>query len=156
MKIETALLSVYNKEGVVELAQRLTEMGIRILSTGGTSTVLKKAGIPVIAISEYTGSPEILDGRVKTLHPRVHGGILARHDDPGHQKTLQENDISPIALVVVNLYPFSQTIQVEGVTIAEAIEQIDLGVPTLIGAAAKNHKYATVVVDPAEYANVVE
>ena len=156
MKIETALLSVYNKEGVVELAQRLTDMGIRILSTGGTSTVLKKAGIPVVAISEYTGSPEILDGRVKTLHPRVHGGILARHDDPGHQQTLQENDISPIALVVVNLYPFSQTIQVEGVTIAQAIEQIDIGGPTMIRAAAKNHKYATVLVDPADYTKVVE
>jgi phosphoribosylaminoimidazolecarboxamide formyltransferase/IMP cyclohydrolase len=156
MKIETALLSVYNKEGVVELAQRLTDMGIRILSTGGTSTVLKKAGIPVVAISEYTGFPEILDGRVKTLHPRVHGGILARHDDPGHQQTLQENDSSPIGLVVVNLYPFSQTIQVEGVTIEEAIEQIDIGGPTMIRAAAKNHKYATVLVDPADYTKIVE
>lgn len=156
MKIETALLSVYNKDGVVELAKSLTEMGVRILSTGGTSSVLKKAGVPVVGVSEYTGSPEILDGRVKTLHPRVHGGILARHDDPGHQQTLQENDISAIGLVVVNLYPFSETIQKEGVTIEQAIEQIDIGGPTMIRAAAKNHKYTTVLVDPADYAKVVE
>ena len=155
MKIETALMSVYNKEGIVELAQRLTEMGIRILSTGGTSEVLQKAGIPVIAISEYTGSPEILDGRVKTLHPRIHGGILARHDDSAHQKVLQENEISAIGLVVVNLYPFSETIQDEGVTMEEAIEQIDIGGPTMIRAAAKNHKYTTVVVDSADYRDVV-
>ena len=155
MKIETALVSVYNKEGVVELGQRLTEMGVRILSTGGTSQVLEEAGVPVVAISEHTGFPEILGGRVKTLHPRVHGGILARHDDPAHQKALEENEIAPIGLVVVNLYPFSETIQKPGVTTEEAIEQIDIGGPTMVRAAAKNHHYTTVVVDPSEYADVL-
>ena len=148
MKIETALVSVYNKEGVVELGQRLAGMGIRILSTGGTSKALKEAGVPVVPISEHTGFPEILDGRVKTLHPRVHGGILARHDDPAHQQALKENKISPIGLVVVNLYPFSETLQKPGVTTAEAIEQIDIGGPTMVRAAAKNHQHTTVVVDP--------
>ncbi|MCH8819109.1 MAG: IMP cyclohydrolase, partial [Acidobacteria bacterium] len=138
MKIETALVSVYDKDGVVELGRRLVDMGVRILSTGGTAKALKEAGVPVVAIAEYTGFPEILDGRVKTLHPLVHGGILARHDDPAHQKALQEHEISPIGLVVVNLYPFSETIQKPGVTTEEAIEQIDIGGPTMVRAAAKN------------------
>ena len=155
MKIEMALVSVYNKEGVVELGQRLAGMGIRILSTGGTSRALKEAGVPVVPISEHTGFPEILDGRVKTLHPRVHGGILARHDDPAHQLVLKENEISPIGLVVVNLYPFSETLQKPGVTTAEAIEQIDIGGPTMVRAAAKNHQHTTVVVDPADYPEVL-
>ena len=155
MKIRTAVVSVYDKEGVVELAQRLTDMGVRILSTGGTSQVLKQAGIPVVAISDYTGFPEILEGRVKTLHPRIHGGILARHDDPAHQQVLEENNISPIGLVVVNLYPFVQTIQKPDVSREEAIEQIDIGGPTMIRAAAKNHQHITVVVDPADYSEVL-
>ena len=155
MKIETALLSVYDKEGVVELAERLTEMKIQILSTGGTAGVLKKVGIPVIAVSDYTGSPEILDGRVKTLHPRIHGGILARHGDSAHQAVLQENEMSAIGLVVVNLYPFSKTIEREGMTMEEAIEQIDIGGPTMIRGAAKNHKYTTVLVDPSDYLEVL-
>ncbi|MEE2822777.1 MAG: bifunctional phosphoribosylaminoimidazolecarboxamide formyltransferase/IMP cyclohydrolase [Acidobacteriota bacterium] len=155
MKIETALISVYDKKGVVELGRRLAEMDIKILSTGGTATTLKKAGIPVVAISEHTGFPEILGGRVKTLHPRVHGGILAQHDNPTHQRVLQENQIPPISLVVVNLYPFSETIRKPEVTIDEAIEQIDIGGPTMIRAAAKNHKYTTVIVDPEDYAEVV-
>jgi len=155
MKIETALVSVYDKDGVVELGRRLVEMGVRILSTGGTAKALKEAGVPVVAIAEYTGFPEILDGRVKTLHPLVHGGILARHDDPAHQKALQEHEISPIGLVVVNLYPFSETIQKPGVTTEEAIEQIDIGGPTMVRAAAKNHQHTTVVVDPGDYADVL-
>jgi phosphoribosylaminoimidazolecarboxamide formyltransferase/IMP cyclohydrolase len=155
MKIETALVSVYDKEGVVELGRRLVEMGVAILSTGGTAKALREAGVPVVAISEHTGFPEILDGRVKTLHPRVHGGILARHDDPVHQKALQEHEITPIGLVVVNLYPFKETIQKPGVTTDEAIEQIDIGGPTMIRAAAKNHQHTTVVVDPEDYANVL-
>ncbi|MDA2937147.1 bifunctional phosphoribosylaminoimidazolecarboxamide formyltransferase/IMP cyclohydrolase [Acidobacteria bacterium AH-259-A15] len=155
MKIQTALLSVSDKEGIVELAQRLTEMQIEILSTGGTSQILKAAAIDVTAISEYTGFPEILDGRVKTLHPRVHGGILARHDNPEDLEVLQANNISPIGLVVVNLYPFSKTIQKEGVTIEEALEQIDIGGSTLVRAAAKNHQHTTVVVDPADYVHIL-
>ncbi|MEE8350428.1 MAG: bifunctional phosphoribosylaminoimidazolecarboxamide formyltransferase/IMP cyclohydrolase [Acidobacteriota bacterium] len=155
MKIETALVSVYNKEGVVELGRRLVEMGVRIFSTGGTARALKEAGVSVVAISDYTGFPEILDGRVKTLHPRVHGGILARHDDPAHQKALEDHEISPIGLVVVNLYPFSETVQRPGVTISEAVEQIDVGGPTMIRAAAKNHQHTTVVVDPQDYQDVL-
>ncbi len=155
MKIETALVSVYDKEGVVELGRRLDGMGIRILSTGGTSRALEEAGVPVVPISEHTGFPEILDGRVKTLHPRVHGGILARHDDPAHQQALQENEIVPIGLVVVNMYPFTETLQKPGVTTDEAIEQIDIGGPTMVRAAAKNHQHTTVVVDPADYPEVM-
>ena len=156
MKIETALVSVYDKEGVVELGRRLAEMGVRILSTGGTARALEDAGVPVVAISEHTGFPEILDGRVKTLHPMVHGGILARHDDPAHQKALEENEIASIGLVVVNLYPFSETLRKPGVTTDEVIEQIDVGGPTMLRAAAKNHQYATVVVDPCDYADVLD
>ena len=151
MNIQTALLTVSDKEGVVELARQLREAGIQILSTGGTALTLKEGGLPVTVISDYTGFPEILDGRVKTLHPKIHGGILARHDNSEHQRVLQENQIPPIGLVVVNLYPFAQTVRKKGVTVAEAIEQIDIGGPTLIRAAAKNHAYCTVVVDPADY-----
>ena len=155
MNIQTALLSVSDKEGVVQLARELGEAGIQILSTGGTARTLKEKGLPVTVVSDYTGFPEILDGRVKTLHPRIHGGILARHDNSEHQRTLQENQIPPIGLVVVNLYPFTQTVRRKGVTVGEAIEQIDIGGPTLIRAAAKNHAYCTVVVDPTDYQNVM-
>ncbi|MGH9341659.1 MAG: bifunctional phosphoribosylaminoimidazolecarboxamide formyltransferase/IMP cyclohydrolase [Acidobacteriota bacterium] len=155
MKIEVALISVSNRDGIVEFARRLHDLGIRILSTGGTGQTLKDAGVPVIPVSEYTGFPEILDGRVKTLHPRVHAGILARHDDPQHQRTLQEHQISPIGLVVVNLYPFSRTVEQKGVTIEEAFEQIDIGGPALVRASAKNFQHVTVVVDPTDYVGVV-
>ncbi len=151
MKVEYALLSVSDKQGLVEFARGLSELGIRLLSTGGTGKALADAGIPFTKVSEHTGFPEILDGRVKTLHPRIHGGILARHDDPAHQATLREHEIPPIGLVAVNLYPFVRTVSREGVTQEEAIENIDIGGPTLIRAAAKNFAYLTVVVEPADY-----
>ncbi len=150
MNIQMALLSVSDKQGIVELGKRLHELGITLLSTGGTAKALEDASIPDIHVSTHTGFPEILGGRVKTLHPRIHAGILARHDDPEHQQTLQEHQIPPIGLVVCNLYPFSQTVAREGVTMDEAIEKIDIGGPTMIRAAAKNHKYVTVLVDPAD------
>ena len=155
MKVEYALLSVSDKQGLVDFARGLSELGIRLLSTGGTGKALAEAGIAFTKVSEHTGFPEILDGRVKTLHPRVHAGILARHDDPDHRATLEEHEIPPIGLVVVNLYPFVQTISRDGVTIEEAVENIDIGGPTLIRAAAKNFAHLSVVVDPSDYAGVL-
>ncbi|MFQ5738159.1 MAG: bifunctional phosphoribosylaminoimidazolecarboxamide formyltransferase/IMP cyclohydrolase [Acidobacteriota bacterium] len=155
MRIETAVVSVSDKSGVVELARSLTQQGVRILSTGGTAGVLREAGIPVTAVSDYTGFPEVLGGRVKTLHPRIYAGILARHDEAGDRSVLEAHGISPIGLVVVNLYPFSQTIQREDVTLGEAIEQIDIGGPAMVRAAAKNFRQVTVVVDPGDYTTLV-
>jgi phosphoribosylaminoimidazolecarboxamide formyltransferase / IMP cyclohydrolase len=156
MAVKRALLSVSNKEGIVPLAKQLVELGVEIISTGGTKKALEEAGIPVIGISEVTGFPEILDGRVKTLHPAIHGGLLAIRDNERHQAELHEHHITPIDLVVVNLYPFQQTIAKSDVTFAEAIENIDIGGPTLLRAAAKNHSYVTVVVDPADYDMVIQ
>lgn len=156
MAVKRALLSVSNKEGIVSLAKQLVELGVEIISTGGTKKVLAEAGVPVIGISDVTGFPEILDGRVKTLHPIIHGGLLAIRDNERHQNELREHHITPIDLVVVNLYPFQQTIAKSDVTFAEAIENIDIGGPTMLRAAAKNHQYVTVVVDPADYDKVVQ
>ncbi|HSR53533.1 MAG TPA: bifunctional phosphoribosylaminoimidazolecarboxamide formyltransferase/IMP cyclohydrolase [Acidobacteriota bacterium] len=155
MRIQTALISVSDKSGVGDLAEGLHQRGIRILSTGGTARLIEKRGVPVTAVSQYTGSPEILGGRVKTLHPKIHGGILARHGDEGHRQVLQDQGIDPIGLVVVNLYPFSETIARRGVRLEEAVEQIDIGGPTLLRAAAKNHESVTVVVDPGDYGTVL-
>ncbi|WP_019508084.1 bifunctional phosphoribosylaminoimidazolecarboxamide formyltransferase/IMP cyclohydrolase [Pleurocapsa sp. PCC 7319] len=147
-----ALLSVSDKTGIVELAQSLVEkFQFEIISSGGTAKTLQDAGITVTKVSDYTGSPEILGGRVKTLHPRIHGGILARQDLPEDQADLEANNIRPLNLVVVNLYPFEQTIVQPNVTLAEAIEKIDIGGPTLIRAAAKNYKYLTVLCSPDQY-----
>ncbi|EID43085.1 phosphoribosylaminoimidazolecarboxamideformyltransferase/IMP cyclohydrolase [Parageobacillus thermoglucosidasius TNO-09.020] len=154
--MKRALLSVSNKEGIVSLAKQLVELGVEIISTGGTKRTLEEAGVPVIGISDVTGFPEILDGRVKTLHPIIHGGLLAIRDNERHQNELREHHITPIDLVVVNLYPFQQTIAKSDVTFAEAIENIDIGGPTMLRAAAKNHQYVTVVVDPADYDAVVQ
>jgi phosphoribosylaminoimidazolecarboxamide formyltransferase / IMP cyclohydrolase len=156
MKIEYALVSVSNKQGVLELGRELHALGIKILSTGGTAKALEAEGVPVIRVSQHTGFPEILGGRVKTLHPRIHAGILARFSDPEHLRVLKEHEISPIPLVVVNLYPFQQTVAREGVTYAEAVEQIDIGGPTMIRAAAKNHENVAVVVDPSDYPALIE
>lgn len=156
MAVKRALLSVSNKEGIVSLAKQLVELGVEIISTGGTKKVLAEAGVPVIGISDVTGFPEILDGRVKTLHPIIHGGLLAIRDNERHQNELREHHITPIDLVVVNLYPFQQTIAKSDVTFAEAIENIDIGGPTMLRAAAKNHQYVTVVVDPVDYDTVVQ
>jgi phosphoribosylaminoimidazolecarboxamide formyltransferase/IMP cyclohydrolase len=155
-KIARALISVSDKTGIVECAKRLSASGIEILSTGGTARTLREAGVPVKSVDAHTGHPEIMDGRVKTLHPRIHGGILAVRDNPQHLKDMRENGIVPIDLVIVNLYPFVQTVSKPGVTIDEAVENIDIGGPAMIRSAAKNHAYVAVVVDPADYANVLE
>lgn len=147
-----ALLSVSDKTGIVELARQLVEeFAFELLSSGGTAKVLQDVGIPVTKVSDYTRSPEILGGRVKTLHPRIHGGILARKDMPQDLQELEENDIRPLDLVVVNLYPFEATIAKPNVTVAEAIEKIDIGGPTLLRAAAKNYAHLTVLCNPDRY-----
>lgn len=152
-----ALLSTSDKTGLVDLAKALVnEFGFDLISSGGTAKALQAAGIPVAKVSDYTGSPEILGGRVKTLHPRIHGGILARQDWPEDQKDLADNDIRPLDLVVVNLYPFEQTIAQAEVTLPEAIEQIDIGGPTLLRAAAKNHTYLTVLCRADQYGPYLE
>ena len=150
-----ALISVSDKTGIVDFAKQLKAVGFEIISTGGTSKALQEAGVEVIGISDVTDFPEILDGRVKTLHPNVHGGLLARHDDPDHQKQIEAHNIQPIELVCVNLYPFQETIAKTDVTVEDAIENIDIGGPTMLRSAAKNHEYVTVVVDPADYEKVI-
>ncbi len=149
-KIRRALLSVSDKSGLVELAQALASHGVELLSTGGTARALAGASLPVIEVSEHTRFPEILDGRVKTLHPAIHGGILARRDEPDHAAALTRHRIAPIDLVVVNLYPFEATVA-KAAPFAECIENIDIGGPALIRAAAKNHDFVAVAVDPADY-----
>ena len=146
-----ALISVSDKTGLVPFVKGLAELGWEIIATGGTQKLLESEGVATIGISEVTGFPEILDGRVKTLHPKVHGGILARRDLPAHMQTLAENGIETIDLVCVNLYPFRQTIAKEGVTLDEAIENIDIGGPSLVRSAAKNWKDVTIVCDPSDY-----
>jgi phosphoribosylaminoimidazolecarboxamide formyltransferase/IMP cyclohydrolase len=150
-----ALISVHDKTGVVEFARGLAGLGFEVVSTGGTARLLRESGVPVRDVAEVTGFPEMLDGRVKTLHPRIHGGILARRDAPEHLAALGEHGIAPIDLVVVALYPFEATVARAGVTLDEAIEQIDIGGPTMIRAAAKNHGAVAVVTDPGQYAGVL-
>jgi phosphoribosylaminoimidazolecarboxamide formyltransferase/IMP cyclohydrolase len=154
--IRRALLSVSDKTGLVEFARALEGFGVEILSTGGTAKALRDAGLKVRDVSEVTGFPEMLDGRVKTLHPRIHGGILAVRDNAEHTRALEEHDIEPIDMIVVNLYPFEQTIAREGVTLEEAVEQIDIGGPSMIRSAAKNYVSVAVVVSPDDYARVLE
>ncbi|WAM34855.1 bifunctional phosphoribosylaminoimidazolecarboxamide formyltransferase/IMP cyclohydrolase [Caldicellulosiruptor morganii] len=151
-----AIISVYNKDGIVEFARALKDFGYEIISTGGTMKYLRENGIEVINISDITNFPEILDGRVKTLHPNIHAGILAIKDNQEHVMTLNELNISPIDMVVVNLYPFKETIFKENVTFDDVIENIDIGGPTMLRAAAKNFRYTTVVIDPADYGLVIE
>ncbi|MBE6097036.1 IMP cyclohydrolase [Schwartzia succinivorans] len=156
MKIKRALVSVSDKTGVVEFARKLHAAGVEIVSTGGTMRAIKEAGIPVMYVSDVTGFPEIMDGRVKTLNPYIHGGILAVRDNPEHVASMKEHKITPIDLVVVNLYPFKETIAKPDVTLAEAIENIDIGGPAMIRAAAKNFKFVTVVTNPKRYDEVAE
>ncbi len=156
MKITRALISVSDKTGIASLARALERQGVDILSTGGTAELLKKEKIPAREISSFTGFPEVLEGRVKTLHPRVHGGLLYKRGDPKHEAEARECGFEPIDLVVVNLYPFEQTIAKSNVTLAEAIENIDIGGPSMIRSAAKNYESVTVVVDPADYEAVLE
>ena len=151
-----AIISVSDKTGITDFAQELNQLGFEIFSTGGTRKAMAEAGVPVKSISELTGFPEILDGRVKTLHPAVHGGILAKRDLPSHMEQLAKNNIGTIDLVAVNLYPFVQTVSREGVTLDEALENIDIGGPTLVRASAKNFPSVIVLVDPADYAVVLE
>lgn len=155
MARKRALISVSDKNGVGEFAKELASLGFEIISTGGTKKMLQELGLPVLSVSDVTGFPEILEGRVKTLNPFIHGGLLAKHDDEMHQKQLVEHGIEPIQLVVVNLYPFQQTIEKPDVTVADAIENIDIGGPTMLRASAKNHQYVTVVVDPTDYETVL-
>jgi len=151
-----ALVSVSDKTGLAPFVGQLTELGFEIISTGGTRRHLEEAGVPVIGISEYTGFPEIMEGRVKTLHPKVHGAILGRPDRPGDAEAIAEHGIVPFELVVCNLYPFEETIAREGVTVAEAIEQIDIGGPSMVRSAAKNHAYVAIVTRAEQYSRVLE
>jgi len=154
IKVRRALISVSDKNGVVEFARALLTHGVEILSTGGTAQLLRLNGIVVKEVSEHTGFPEMMEGRVKTLHPKVHGGILARRDKSDHLKSMQEYDIPPIDMVVVNLYPFEQTVSRPGCSMEDAIENIDIGGPAMVRAAAKNHAFVAVVTDPADYASL--
>ena len=152
-----ALLSVSNKEGILPLASALHYVyGYDLISSGGTAAVIKKAGIPVSKVSEYTGSPEILGGRVKTLHPKVHGGILAKRGDPNHDIDMKSNGIGFIDVVVVNLYPFQATVAKEDVTWEDAIENIDIGGPTMVRSAAKNHANVSILTNPEQYGLFIE
>src|SRR5260221_8799597 len=154
--IRTALVSVSDKSGLAEFARGLARFKIKILSTGGTARLLADAGLSVTEVADYTGFPEMLDGRVKTLHPKVHGGILARRDLPEHMAALEQHDIPTIDLLVVNLYPFVQTVSKEECSLEDAIENIDIGGPTMLRSAAKNHRDVTVIVDPSDYATVLD
>ncbi len=154
-RITRALISVSDKAGLVEFATGLRELGVEILSTGGTAKLLADNGVAVIAVSDFTGSPEILDGRVKTLHPKIHGGLLGRRDDANHRQQMEANNIRPIDLVVVNLYPFEATVAKPDCSFEDAIENIDIGGPSMVRSAAKNHHDVTVVVDPADYGTVL-
>jgi phosphoribosylaminoimidazolecarboxamide formyltransferase/IMP cyclohydrolase len=151
----TALISLSDKAGAVEFARALVHRGFRLLSTGGTARLLAEAGLEVSEVSQVTGFPEMLDGRVKTLHPNIHGGLLARRDDPAHMATLQEHRIAPIDIVAINLYPFAATIARPDCTLADAIENIDIGGPAMLRSAAKNHASVTVLVDPRDYPRVL-
>jgi phosphoribosylaminoimidazolecarboxamide formyltransferase / IMP cyclohydrolase len=155
-KIERALISVTDKAGIGELAAALSRFNVEILSTGGTARALAAAGAKVREVSDFTGFPEMLDGRVKTLHPRIHGGILGIRSRPEHVEAMKKNQIVPIDLVAVNLYAFEQTVSRPGCTLAEAVENIDIGGPTLLRASAKNYPFVTVLTDPEDYAAIID
>jgi phosphoribosylaminoimidazolecarboxamide formyltransferase/IMP cyclohydrolase len=154
-KVSTALISVTDKSGIVEFARSLEKLGVEILSTGGTARTLRDGGIVVLDISEYTGFPEMMDGRVKTLHPKVHGGLLGRRDNQQDIQMMEEHGIRSIDLVVVNLYQFELMVAKEGCTLEEAVENIDIGGPSMIRSAAKNFKDVTVITYPSDYSKVL-
>ena len=154
-KVERALISLTDKSGIEDFARALTDMGVEILSTGGTAKKMRAAGIAVTDVAEFTGFPEMLDGRVKTLHPLVHGGILNQRANPDHQKQCREHGIRDIDIVAVNLYAFEKTVADPNCSLADAIENIDIGGPTLLRASAKNFRDVTVIVDPADYEQVL-
>jgi phosphoribosylaminoimidazolecarboxamide formyltransferase / IMP cyclohydrolase len=153
--MKRALISVSDKTGIVEFARSLNKLGYEIVSTGGTLKYLEENGVSVIGVDAVTGFPEIMDGRVKTLHPKIHGGILAVRDNPDHMDQLKQNGIVPIDIVVVNLYPFSHVIQKHDVTLEEAIENIDIGGPTMIRSAAKNYRDVAVITSPDDYTPIL-
>lgn len=155
-KVERALISLTDKSGIEDFAKELAELGIEILSTGGTAKKIREAGVEVKDVSEFTGFPEMLDGRVKTLHPKVHGGILNQRENEKHREQCAEHGLQNIDIVAVNLYAFEKTVADPGCTLADAIENIDIGGPTLLRASAKNFQDVTVIVDPADYATVLE
>ncbi len=155
-KIQRALISVSDKTGIVELARALSEAGVEILSTGGTRKKIAEAGVNVRSVSDYTGFPEMMDGRVKTLHPKIHAGLLALRDNMEHMRQVDKHGIELIDIVVVNLYPFQQTVSKEGVRLEDAIEQIDIGGPTMLRSAAKNYRDVVVVVNPERYPQIIE
>ncbi len=154
--IKRALISVSDKSGVVEFAKELSALGAEILSTGGTAKALRESGVPVVEVSDYTGFPEMLDGRLKTLHPKIHGGLLARRGNSKDMEDIKKHEIGEIDMVVVNLYPFEATISKSGVTFEEAVENIDIGGPTMLRAASKNYQDVAVIVDPNDYAKIIE
>src|SRR5436190_6115876 len=155
-KIERALVSVSDKAGVVEFAKSLSDLGVRIISTGGTANTLRENGIDVTDVADITGFPEMMDGRVKTLHPKIHGGLLALRDSATHVAAMQAHSIEPIDLVVVNLYPFEQTIEKDDVTLEDAVENIDIGGPAMIRSASKNWQDVAVATDPGLYNGIVD
>ncbi len=155
-QIKRVLVSVSDKSGVADFAGELNAFGVEFLSTGGTARMLREAGLKVKDVSEYTGFPEMLDGRVKTLHPKVHGGLLGIRSNPEHVKVMKEHGIEEIDMIVVNLYPFKQAISKPGCTLEEAIENIDIGGPTMLRSAAKNFESVTVVIDPADYKAIID
>jgi len=155
-KIQRAIISLSDKSGIVQFAKDLQAFGVQILSTGGTAKALRESGLKIMDVSEYTGFPEMLDGRVKTLHPKIHGGLLGIRDNPEHAKKMKEHGIIPIDMVVVNLYPFEATVAKPSCSLEEAIENIDIGGPSMLRAAAKNYPYVTVIVDPVDYKTVLE
>ena len=154
-KIQRAVLSVTDKSGLLEFAQKLEEFGVEILSTGGTARMMREGGVTVQDVSDFTGFPEMLDGRVKTLHPKVHAGILAQRHNPEHMKTMASHHLKVIDMVVVNLYAFEKTVAREDCTLEEAVENIDIGGPTMLRAAAKNYRDVAVVVDPGDYEPII-
>ena len=154
-KIQRAILSVTDKSGLLEFAQKLQEFGVELLSTGGTARMLREGGVAVKDVSDFTGFPEMLDGRVKTLHPKVHAGILAQRDNADHMRTMASHHLKVIDMVVVNLYAFEKTVAREGCTLEEAVENIDIGGPTMLRAAAKNYRDVAVVVDPGDYESII-
>jgi len=152
--IKRALISLSDKSGIIPFAKKLNDSGVSILSTGGTAKLLRDNGIDATEVSDYTGFPEMMDGRVKTLHPKIHGALLGLRDNPEHIEAMQKHGIIPIDMVVINLYPFQQTIS-RGCTLDEAIENIDIGGPAMLRSAAKNYKYVTVIIDPKDYDTVL-
>jgi phosphoribosylaminoimidazolecarboxamide formyltransferase/IMP cyclohydrolase len=155
-KIKSAIVSVTDKTGIVDFVKALSSFGVQILSTGGTASTIREGGVDVTDISAYTGFPEMMDGRVKTLHPKVHGGLLGLRDNQGHMEMMKKHGIMPIDMVVVNLYQFEKTVAKEGVSLDEAIENIDIGGPSMLRSSAKNFRDVTVIVDPADYTTVLK